>query len=137
MSDEGNLKTILKTYILQSFNLEVSFLDLQNKIENGNFLVGLLDDFPFSNVRMPYKSSNLPSNMSCAAKGTETSCIAKANNNVDFFYSFVKPLIFSMIKQDTHNDKLPNASKTFLSRHQIYFKHKAQDLQDLLSSIFQ
>lgn len=70
-----------------------------------------------------------------AAKRAETLCIAKASNIVSF-YSFVKPLIFSMIKQEAHNDKFSNAFKAFLRRHQIFLKDKAQDRPDLLYSIF-
>ena len=106
----------MKLFILHSFSLGLSLLDLQSKIGNKMFFVGLFDNYPFSNVRMLYKYSNLPSNMFWAAKRAETLCIAKASNVVSF-YSFVKPLIFSMIKQDAHNDKFSNAFKAFLGRH--------------------
>ena len=49
-----------------SDNIEASFLGLQIKIKKGNFIVGLFDKrrkFPFSIVRVPYKSSNLQSSM--------------------------------------------------------------------------
>ena len=71
-------------------------------------IAGLFDkkeNFPFSTVRMPYKSSNLPSNMFYSAIGANTLCIAKANNNHDSFYSSVKQLILRIIKQDAENDK--------------------------------
>ena len=41
--------------------------------------------------------------------GAKTLFIGKGNNNPDWFYSYVKPLIFRMIKQGAHNDKLTNA----------------------------
>ena len=125
----------MKLFILHSFSLGLSLLDLQNKIGNKMFFVDLFDSYPFNNVRMLYKYSNLLSNMFWAAKRAETLCIAKASNIVSF-YSFVKPLIFGMIKQEAHNDKFSNAFKAFLSRHQIFLKDKAQDRPDLLYSIF-
>ena len=57
---------------------------------------------------MTYKSNNLPCNMFYSAIGAGTLCIAKANNNVKQFYPCVSPLIFTMIKQGAHNDKLSN-----------------------------
>ena len=74
--------------------LEASFLDLQIKFEDGKFIVGLLDKrdhFPFRIVRTPCKSSNLPSNIFNPGIRAETLPIAKANNNINSFYSSVKP----------------------------------------------
>ena len=75
-------------------NLEASFLDLEIKIENGKFIVGLFDktdNFLFSIVIIPHKSSDLPAII---------------------FYSIIdnntNSLIFRRIKQNAHNDKLLN-----------------------------
>ena len=71
-----------------SSNLEASFLDLDLKIKDGRFQVGLLDkrdSFPFTIVRMPYRSSNIPSNMFYSSIGAETLIIARASNNPDCF----------------------------------------------------
>ena len=46
-----------------SSNLEASLLDLVIKIKDGRFQVGLFDKragFPFTIVRMSYRSSNIP-----------------------------------------------------------------------------
>ena len=121
-------------------NYEASFLDLQIKIENGKFLVGLFDkrdDFPFSIVRMPYKSSNLPSNIFYSAIGAEILRIARASNNGDAFYSSVKPLIFRMMKQGANNHRLSNIIQKFYNRHQVYFKNVVVNSQELLFTIFQ
>ena len=56
-------------------NLKTTFVDLQIKIDNGKLIVGLFDkrdSFPFSIVKMPFKSTNLPSNMFYSAIGAET-----------------------------------------------------------------
>ena len=60
----GSCPKELKLNKENSDKLEGLFLDLQIEIENGKFMLGLFDkrdNFPFSIVRMPYKSSNLPS----------------------------------------------------------------------------
>ena len=61
-----------------------SFLDLNIKIKDGKFHFGLFnkrDSFPFSIVRMPDKSSNVPSGIVYSAIGTESLRIARASNN--------------------------------------------------------
>ena len=90
---------------------EASFLDLEIKFEDGKFIVGLLDKrdhFPFRIVRTPCKSSNLPSNIFYSGIRAETLPNAKANNNINSFYSSVKPLIHKIVKQGAQNDKLSN-----------------------------
>ena len=118
---------------------EASFLDLQIKIEQGKFLVGLFDkrdNFPFKIVRMPFKSSNLPSNMFYSAIGAEILRIAKACNNVDAFLSSVKPLLCRMLKQGANNRRLSNVVRKFYNRHQVYFENIVVNVQELLSLIF-
>ena len=143
---ENNFKNIypeeLKLNKEYSDNLEASFLDLQIKIENGKFNFGIFDkrdNFLFTITRMPYKYSNLPSNMFYSAIGAETlhwTKIAKAINKADLFYSSVKPLLFRMIKQGTCNEKLSNILIFLFNKHQIYFKDKAKNTQEHLSLIF-
>ena len=57
-----------------SCNQEASFLDLDLKIKDGRLQVGLFDKgngFPFTIVRTPYRSSNIPSNMFYSSIGAE------------------------------------------------------------------
>ena len=84
---------------------------------------------------MPHKSSSLPLNMFYSTVVAETSRVTKTNNNADSFYSLVKPLILKAIKYGAHNDKLSNALKTFLNKHQSYFKYKVKDVQERFSLI--
>ena len=67
-----------------SNNLNASFLDLDIKVKEGQFQMGLFDKrdaFPFTIVQMPYKSRNIPSN------------IERASNNSNSFSSSIKPLV--------------------------------------------
>ena len=59
----------------------------------------------------------------------------KANNNTNSCYSFVKSLLFRMIKQIAHNDKFSDVFFK-IKYHQIYFQDKAKDAQKVLSLIF-
>ena len=65
---------------------EASFLDLNIKIKDGKFHFGLFDkrdSFPFPFVRMPGKSSNLPSSIVYSTIGAESLKIARACNNLN------------------------------------------------------
>ena len=62
---------------------EASFLDLDIKIKPGKFHFGLFDkrdSIPFSTVRMPGKSSNVPSSIVYSAIGAESLRISRARN---------------------------------------------------------
>ena len=115
---------------------EASFLDLSIQIHNNKFSVGLYDkrdSFPFNIVRMPYKSSNLPSNIFYSAIGAETLRIARASNSTDSFYSAVKPLVIRMHKQGARSDRLLKVFKKFFYRHENDFKDIVGNPQELLA----
>ena len=121
-----------------SNNYEASFLDLHIRVENGKFCVGLFDkrdNFPFSIVRMPYKSSNIPSNIFYSAIGAETLRIAKANNSANTFYDSVTPLISRMMKQGAQKQRLCKVLGKFYNKHQLYFQKITINLQDFLTKI--
>ena len=64
---------------------ETRFLDLNIKIKDGKFHFGLFDkrdSFPFSIVRMPDKSSNVPSSIVYSAIGAESLRIARVSNSI-------------------------------------------------------
>ena len=107
-----------------SSNLIASFLDLDLKIKDGRFQVGLFDKrdgFPFTIVRMPYRSSNIPSNMFYSSIGAETLRIARASNNPDCFSLSIKPLVIRMLKQGACKEKLNNVLCKFFNKHQNDF----------------
>ena len=74
-------------------------MDLSIKIKDGNFHFGLFDkrySFPFSTVRMPDKSINVPSSIVYSTIGAESLRITRASNNPESFPTAVKPLIAGM-----------------------------------------
>ena len=79
-----------------------SFLDLEISITDNKFKLSLYDKrdgFPFSIVRMPYRSSNMPSMIFYSAIGVEILRIAKATSIVDTFLVSVRSLVIRLIKQ--------------------------------------
>ena len=66
-----------------------SFLDLQISITDNKFDLCLYDKrvaFPFSIVRMPYRSSNIPVNMLYSSIGAEILRIARATTVIPKFF---------------------------------------------------
>ena len=96
---------------------EASFLDLDIKIKDGKFHVGLFDkrdSFPFSIVRMPEKSSNVPSSSIVYSDiGAEWLRIARASNNAASLFTTIKPLIAHMNRQRVSIEKINCYSKIF------------------------
>ena len=76
--------------------------------------------------------------MSYPAIEEEPLRVVKLNNNANLFYSSVKPLMFGMIKQGAHSDKLLNIFKNYLLTDiRFYFQCKARDTLEHLSLMFQ
>ena len=95
---------------------EASFLDLNIKIKDRKFHLGLLDkrdSFPFSIVRIPDKSSNVPYSIVYSAIGAESLRIARASNNLESFSTAIKPLIAHMSRQRVFIGKIKFYSKIF------------------------
>ena len=119
-----------------SSNLEASFLDLDIKIKDGKFQVGLFDKrdgFPFTIVRMPYRSSNIRLHSSI---GAEILRIARASNNPDCFSLSIKPLVIRMLKQGACKEKLANILCKCFNKHQNDFQYVSRTTQELLDLIF-
>ena len=115
---------------------EASFLDLNIKIKDGKFYCDLFDkrdSFPFSIVRMPEKSSNLPSSILYSAIGAESLRIARASNNPESFSTEIKPLIARMSKQWVSNEKINSSIQNFLNKHHSDFNNVCQSKQELLN----
>ena len=142
-----SLKNIFRTFIQKNYielgkenssNLEASFLDLDIKFKDGRFQVGLFDirdGFPFTIVRMPYRSSNIPSNMFYSSIGAKTLRIARASNNPDCFSLSIKQLVIRMLKQGACKEKL-NVLCKFFNKHQNDFQFVARTTQELVALIF-
>ena len=122
-----------------SNNLNTSFLDLDIKVKDGQFQVGLFDKrdvFPFTIVRMLYKSSNITSNIFYSSICAETLRIARASNNSNSFSSSIKPLVTLMLKQGAYKEKYSNALRKYFNKHQNDFQYVAKTAQELLTIIF-
>ena len=78
-------------------------MDLVIKIKDRKFQSGHFDkreSFPFCIVRIPEKSSNVPSSIVYSATGVESLRIARASNNPESFSTAIKPLIAHMSRQE-------------------------------------
>ena len=67
----------------------VSFLDLSISIKGRSFVTSLYDkrdNFPFSIVRMPYKSSNIPSKIFYSSIGAEILRIGRASTTLKWSF---------------------------------------------------
>ena len=117
---------------------EASFLDLNIKRIDGKFHFGLFDkrdSFPFSIVRMPEKSSNVPSSIVYSAIGAESLRIAKASNNPESFSTAIKPLIARMSMQGESIGKINSSVLKIFNKHHSDFKNVCQNKQELLNLI--
>lgn len=110
-----------------------SFLDLDIHIENNKFVVGLFDKrdgFPFSIVRMPFCSSNIPSSIFYASVGAEILRIARATSNIDTFLLSTRTLISRMIKQGANRGRTTNTLLKTFGRHNKDFCHIFQNARE-------
>ena len=74
-------------------------MDLHIQVRDGKFHFGLFDkrnSFPLCIVRMPDKSSNIPSSIFYSAIGAESLRIVISSNNPESFSTTIKPLIARM-----------------------------------------
>ena len=117
---------------------ETSFLDLNIKIKDEKFQFGLFDkrnSFPFSIVRMPGKSSNVPSSTVYSATGAESLRIATLSNNPESFSKATKPLIARMSRQVVSIGKINNSILKNFNKHHSDFNNVCQSKQELLNLI--
>ena len=100
---------------------QVSFLDLQITNENGHLNTKLFDkrdEFPFSINRLPFLSSNIPTNMFYASISAEILRIARVSSSIDNFIYSSKVLIKRVKKQGATHDKLSKVLKKTYGRQQ-------------------
>ena len=91
---------------------EASFLDLNIKIKDGKFHFGLFDkrdSFPFPIVRIPDKSSKVPSSIVYSAIGAESLRNDRASNNPESSSTAIKPLTVCMSRQVVSIGKINNS----------------------------
>ena len=124
----GNLKVVISSYIYpkelqqakdNNDKHKASFLDLDIKITDGKFHFGLFekkDWFPFSNVRLPGKSSNA-SNIVYSATGGESLRIDKASNNRESFSTTIQSPIARLKRQQVTIEKISSFILNFFDKH--------------------
>ena len=113
-------------------------MDLDIKIKDGKFHFGLLDkrdSFPFSIVRMPDKSSNIPFSKVYSVTGAESLRIAKASNNPASFSAVIKPLIARMSREGVSIGKINSCILKFFNKHQVDFNNVCQSKQKMLNLV--
>ena len=114
-------------------------MDLNIKIKDGKFQFGLLDkrdSFPFSIVRMPDKSSNVPSSIVYSAIGAESLRIAIASsNNPESFSTAIKPLTACMSREGVSIGKINSSILKMFNKHHSDFNNVCQYKQELLNLI--
>ena len=119
---------------------EASFLDLHIKIDNNKFALSLYDkrdNFPFSIVRMPYASSNIPSKVFYSSLGAEILRIGRTTSNRDGFRMSSQKIIGRMMKQGGIKNKIHQCLCKIYGRHfEVFrsFSDTCTDFLDLLLS---
>ena len=101
-----------------------SFLDLDISIVDGKFVLKLYDKrdaFPFSIVRMPFLSSNIPSRIFYAALGGELLRIARCTTDETTFLNNSIKLIDRMYLQGAEISRTRNTIYKTYNKHQSSF----------------
>ena len=114
----------------------MSFLDLNIKIKDGKFHFSLFDkrdSFPFSIVRIPGKSSDVPCSIVYSAIGAESLRIARANNNPESSSTAIKPLIAHMSWQGVSIGKRNSSFLKIFDKDHSDFNNVCQSKQELLN----
>ena len=102
-----------------------TFLDLDISINEGQFITKLYDkrdNFSFSIVRLPHKSSNNPSKMFYSTIAAEIMRICKATTLFNDFVTTVKALINRMRFQGAVKGSLVCVCMKMLNRHGLLFQ---------------
>ena len=101
---------------------QVTFLDLQITNQNGHLDTKLFDkrdNFPFSIVRLPFCSSNIPSNMFYASIGAEILRIGRVSSSSENFLFASKNVIDRVKKQGANTFRLNKVLKKTYGRQQL------------------
>lgn len=105
---------------------KASFLDLDNKLEDQKFVTSLYDKrnaFPFSIVRMPFLSSNIPSNMFYFSFGAEILRIARVSSSRDKFVRTAITLVHRIIAQGGKPNRMKRVLGKIFASHSDSFTH--------------
>ena len=109
---------------------QTSYLDLDMVIDEHKFDISLFDKrnaFPFSIIRMPFLSSNIPSKMFHSSFSAEILCTARVSTSIDKFSTTAKALARRAIHQGGKLDRLRNVLGKVFASHLHSFAHLFND----------
>ena len=145
VNDDGEFERCFKEIYPNELELKkehdgdsVSFLDLQIDLNENRFETSLYDkrdNFPFSIVRMPYKCSNIPSNIFYSSIGAEILRIGRACSSTEAFLLSAQKLIKRMIKQGAKYSRVKKTLVKIFARNAVFLKFadsKEHFLKDIL-----
>ena len=116
-----------------------SFLNLDITIKDGLFVYKLFDKrdaFPFSIVRMPYVSSNIPESIFYSAMVGEFLRIARSTLLFNDFLPKTRELIHRLNNQGAKQHISTRHLRKIIQRHPDDFSHFRIETEDMLSKIF-
>ena len=113
-----------------------SFLNLDINIRNGLFVYKLFDkrdSFPFSIVRMPYMSSNIPDNIFYSAMVGEFLRIARSTLLLQDFLPKARELVARLKKQGANQHTSIRQLRKIIQRHPDDFSHFRSNTECMLN----
>ena len=146
LNDGGEFGRVHKDIYPSELELKVehsgshaSFLNLYITIREGIFVYRLFDkrdDFPFSIVRMPYVSSNIPESIFYSAMVGEFLRIARSTLLFTDFLSKARELIHRLKNQGAVQHTSTRHLRRIIQRHPDDFSHFRIETEEMLSQIF-
>lgn len=125
---------------VEHFGSHATFLNLDFTIRDGLFIYKLFDkrdDFPFSIVRMPYISSNIPESIFYSAMVGEFLRIARSTLLFDDFLPKTRELIHRLKNQGAKQHTSNRHLRKIIERHPDDFSHFRIGTEDMLNQIHQ
>ena len=116
---------------------QVDFLDLNINKENAHLSTTLfdkIDAFPFAIVRLPFVSSNIPSNMFYACIGAEILRVGRVSSSSENFFSSCNTLVARVEIQGSNLFRLTKILKKTYGRQQI-LKQFAKNANEFVNKI--
>ena len=145
LNDGGEFGRVYKDIYPNELELKVehsgshaSFLNLDITIKEGLFIYKLFDKrdaFPFSIVRMPYVSSNIPENIFYSAMVGEFLRIARSTLLFEDFLPKTRDLIHRLNNQGAKQHTSMRHLRKIIQRHPEDFSHFRIETEDMLSQI--
>ena len=114
--------------------LDATFLDLDITIEGGRCDISLFDKrnaFPFSIVRMPFLSSNIPSRMFYFSFGAEILRTARVSTSIEKFMETSKTLVNRIKRQGGEHFRLKKVLGKMYASHVSSFSHLFNEVTSL------